>query len=312
MNLSVIICAHNPRGAYMDRVLTALKSQTLSTRYWELIVVDNASSERLAERFDLSWHAYARHIRENDLGLTQARLRGIAESSGEILVFVDDDNVLDPTYLSTASTLAQNYSFLGSWGAGLIEPEFEKAPAPQHQPYLIYLTLRNEHRASWSNSFDCWPSIPKGAGLCVRRQVAERYALELRGDAMRSQLDRRGQSLDGAGDIDLAFTPARLNLGWGTFPELRLTHLIPRGRTEEDYLIRIMQASVASTVILRARIGIEAMQPPSRLGLAVQALQIFLRKGVTAAKFHVAYHQGAINGFRRLHEATVFETATSS
>ena len=40
------------------------------------------------------------------LGLTPARLRGIRESRGELLVFVDDDNVLERDYLEVALALA--------------------------------------------------------------------------------------------------------------------------------------------------------------------------------------------------------------
>ena len=92
--IAVIICTHNPRPDYLTRVLDALKAQTLPKEEWELLLVDNASTERLAETWELSWHPRARQIREDELGLTPARLRGIRESGGDCLVFVDDDNVL--------------------------------------------------------------------------------------------------------------------------------------------------------------------------------------------------------------------------
>src|ERR1700722_2249773 len=97
--VSVIICSHNPRENYLRRVLDALRAQTLPAQEWELLLVDNASTEPLAGRFDLSWHPNARHVREEKTGLTPARLRGIAEANGELLVFVDDDNVLRSDYL---------------------------------------------------------------------------------------------------------------------------------------------------------------------------------------------------------------------
>ena len=91
--LSVIICTHNPREGILNRVLDALKAQTLPRGRWELLLVDNASKVPLDSQWDLTWHAQARHIREEELGLTPARLRGIRESQGKLLVFVDDDNV---------------------------------------------------------------------------------------------------------------------------------------------------------------------------------------------------------------------------
>ena len=93
-SLSVIICTHNPRSDYLSRVLQALDSQSLSKESWELLLIDNASEKILSTEIDLSWHPNSRHIREEQLGLTPARLRGIKESVGEILIFVDDDNVL--------------------------------------------------------------------------------------------------------------------------------------------------------------------------------------------------------------------------
>lgn len=41
VDISVIICTHNPRSDYFEKVLNALKAQTLSTAQWELLLVDN-------------------------------------------------------------------------------------------------------------------------------------------------------------------------------------------------------------------------------------------------------------------------------
>ena len=46
-SISVIICTHNPRMDYIDKVLSALKSQSLSQQEWELLLVDNASKKIL-------------------------------------------------------------------------------------------------------------------------------------------------------------------------------------------------------------------------------------------------------------------------
>ena len=83
--LSVVICTHNPRPAYFSKCLEALRSQTLPLG-WELVIVDNRSDTPLADRMDLAWRPGARMIREETLGLTPARLRGIRESKGDLLV----------------------------------------------------------------------------------------------------------------------------------------------------------------------------------------------------------------------------------
>src|ERR1039457_2192213 len=94
--LSVILCTHSPRSNYIRRRLEGLKAQTLPKDQWELLLIDNASEVLLANVLDISWHPLARHVREDELGSTPARLRGIRESKGELLAFADDDNVLAP------------------------------------------------------------------------------------------------------------------------------------------------------------------------------------------------------------------------
>lgn len=126
-SVSVIICAHNPKPDYLQRALEALKAQTLPRSEWELLLIDNASKEPLASAWDLSWHPRGRHVREDQLGLTAARLCGIKDSTGELLVFVDDDNVLNPDYLSNALEISLSKTCVGAFGGNVVG-EFEAAP----------------------------------------------------------------------------------------------------------------------------------------------------------------------------------------
>jgi glycosyltransferase involved in cell wall biosynthesis len=50
--VSVVICAHNPRTDYLERVFKALKNQSIKNEKWELLLIDNASKENLAERWN--------------------------------------------------------------------------------------------------------------------------------------------------------------------------------------------------------------------------------------------------------------------
>jgi glycosyltransferase involved in cell wall biosynthesis len=83
-------------------VHSGLQRQTLPLYSWEYLIIDNNSQPSLAENVDLGWHPYARVVREEQLGLTAARLRGIKESTAALLVFVDDDNVLAADFLEQA------------------------------------------------------------------------------------------------------------------------------------------------------------------------------------------------------------------
>jgi glycosyltransferase involved in cell wall biosynthesis len=112
-DLSVVICSHNPRADHFHRTLNSLKEQVLPLGKWELILVDNASAHPLAATWDLSWHPHGRHVAESKLGLSVARQRGMREAVSDLLVFVDDDNVLDKTYLLNAVAVSHNWPLLG-------------------------------------------------------------------------------------------------------------------------------------------------------------------------------------------------------
>src|SRR5208282_4410819 len=129
LNLSVIVCAHNPRADYLAHTLDGLRAQTLPRQHWELIIVDNASREPIDGIVDLGWHPQSSVHCEPTPGLTVARLRGIAAARAPLIVFVDDDNALAPDYLAQAAALAEAWPRLGVFGCGTYTPAWEEAPA---------------------------------------------------------------------------------------------------------------------------------------------------------------------------------------
>jgi glycosyltransferase involved in cell wall biosynthesis len=247
--LTVILCTHNPRPEFLREVLAHLKQQTLPVADWEFLLIDNASASPLADTWDLSWHPHARHVRENELGLTPARLRGIAEAKHDVIVFVDDDNLLAPDYLSQVRRIAEQWPMLGIWG-GAIRPRFE-SPAPAWtRPHWGMLAIVECTQARWSNLPDRGDTRPCGAGMIVRTPVARRYAEQLRTDARRKALGRRGNALTSAEDTDLVLTALDLGYGSGVFPELQVEHIIPAGRLEESYLLRLAENMQCSGELL--------------------------------------------------------------
>lgn len=246
--VSVVICTHNPRSDYLSRVLQALIFQTLPKELWELLLIDNASERILSKEIDLSWHPHSRHIREEQLGLTPARLRGIKESVAEIIIFVDDDNVLDSDYLEVALQISKNYPLIGAWG-GQIRPEFEEQPPEWTKPHWGLLAVNEFDTDRWSNVRHAGTE-PYGVGLCVRKVVADKYADVTLSDPRRINLDRKGNSLSCGGDTDIALTSCDIGLGMGRFVALAVNHLIPPSRLEESYLVKIYEQGICSTIIL--------------------------------------------------------------
>jgi len=269
--LSVIICTHNPRRDYLDRTLDSLRAQTLPTSEWELLLVDNASKEPLANSVDLSWHPRGRHALEISLGLTPARVCGIRETASDLLLFVDDDNVLQPDYLAVLLELAADHMQLACFGSGRLEPEFEQQPAPEYMARLHCLALRTVPSAKWSNV----PSdgiIPWGAGMAVRRPVAERVSELFSSCPIRKQLGRNGKQLLGNEDTEFSFVACDMGFGKGLFPALRITHLIPARRVAPEYLQAIVRGAKFSEVLLAYAHGdpLPAIPPPPTLGYALR------------------------------------------
>lgn len=285
--LSVIICAHNPRRAFLERVLQALQEQTLPREQWEFVLVDNASQTPLREQYDLAWHPRGRIVREEALGLTMARLCGIRETTGEVLVFVDDDNLLDRNYLAEVLRLAGEWPPLGVWG-GRIEPEWESPPAEWTRPYWPYLALNFLDRPKWGNVTGSLEAAPCGAGLVLRRAVAEAYATGVRTNEKRQKLGRRGDMLTSGEDTDIVLTATDLGYGFGVFPSLKLTHIIPAGRVAEDYLVRLYKGVQYSLFIVKAMRGLHLPPLPSR---GQRLLNAYARRRMSPRerRFHDAY-----------------------
>ena len=301
LELTVIICTHNPRPDYLDRVLAALRQQTLPKDHWELLVIDNASDRVLASEWDLSWHPQARHIREDELGLTPARLRGIAEARGDVFVFVDDDNLLHQNYLEKALQIAEDHPFIGAWG-GTIRGEFEIEPEERTRPLLGYLALREFSDPLWSNIPGNLSAYPSGAGLCVRAAVAREYVRQVSADPRRRKLGRVGELLSSGEDYDLIETGCDLGMGFGNFPGLVMTHLIPRHRLQLDYLIRLMQGCTASGVMSQyLRSGIVPPEP-SRLRVTARFLFKYLTESRHQARIFRAQKAALRAGIQAVHE----------
>lgn len=247
-SLSVILCTHNPKHAFLSRVLQGLKKQTLDFSGWELIIVDNDSEKPVKDQFDISWHPNSRFVLETKLGLTHARLHGISAATGELLVFFDDDNVPNPDYLEQAREIAFSYPFIGAFGGNQIG-EFEIDPPEHLRKYLGMLAVREIDRDKWSNLY-IWDTTPVGAGMVIRKNVAMRYAENVQLDKLRGMMDRKGKSLLSAGDNDMAYTACDMGYGMGLFQSLYLIHIIPKSRLDEKYFLNLTKYMTTSSILL--------------------------------------------------------------
>ena len=91
--LSLIVATYN-RAEQLLTTLWSVAAQTAPAAEWECVVVDNNSTDDTAARFEefLSAHPGLplRRVSETRQGLSWARNRGIAETTGDIVAIIDD------------------------------------------------------------------------------------------------------------------------------------------------------------------------------------------------------------------------------
>jgi len=265
---------------------------------WQLILVDNASSSTLTS-YDLSWHPNGRYVLESELGLSFARRCGIMESTSDIIVFVDDDNVLEPNFLSSAVTIGRQRPRLGAWGGSVIA-EFETRPSAGVMKHIGYLALRTRTSPCSSASLSCADAVPIGAGMCVRSVVANAY-IEQSGSQI-NLTGRKGGELSGYDDVEICHVACKMGFEIGTFPELRLLHLIPSQRVSEDYLVRLIGATDYSGFLLNYKwYGIIPKSPLSLYNMAAFAKHTIL-DGRTERRIGLARARARSAARRRIRE----------
>ena len=249
--ISVVICTHNPRADYLARTLAALRAQTLPAFRWELLVVDNCSEPALAGSLDLGWHPGSRILREERLGLAHGRVCGLENTTGGLIVFVDDDNVMADDFLENVLKIAEAWPMLGTWG-GRVTAQFEEPPPDWLLPFTHHLAVSKCSQTVWS-SFVTDRALPVGAGLCLRRSVADVYLAKTRTDPMHSRFGRTKKKEAVAGDDQyICLCAETIGLGSGKFPQLRLEHIIPPSRTTPAYFLRVARGNAHGAMLLHA------------------------------------------------------------
>lgn len=140
MHLTVIICAYNAANR-LPACLQALALSTLKNDLWDVLVVDNASRDETALVAIREWRrsdVELRVVQESTPGLLHARQCGVRHSLGDVLVFVDDDNLLSPTYLEAvreAFLLDPHLAIFG--GRGIARFEAESPPWVGNSPRYL-------------------------------------------------------------------------------------------------------------------------------------------------------------------------------
>ena len=97
--LSVVLTTYN-RASYLKKALISLAGQNLSNDEYEVIVIDDGSSDntrdivRTIDPIMPMKYAY-----QQNSGLASAKNHGLFLSNGDIVLFLDDDDISDPNLI---------------------------------------------------------------------------------------------------------------------------------------------------------------------------------------------------------------------
>ncbi len=190
------LCSHN-HADRLRRTLGDLGRLDSPVRGWELVAVDNASSDATpALLADTAWRPEGvpvRVVREMKLGLSNARNRAIEEARGEYILFVDDDETPDSAWLQAYEQAIVNNrpDALG----GRIEVMFEQGerPAWLQDELLGFLGQLN-------HGDECWLTETGtpfyGGNFAVRQDLFDAVG------GFDTELGRKGSVNDGGEDTE--------------------------------------------------------------------------------------------------------------
>jgi glycosyltransferase involved in cell wall biosynthesis len=247
---TVVICCHNSEPR-LSRTLECVAGQLgLDPGQWDVLVVDNASSDNTSTSAVTIWRALSspvplKTVSEPRIGLAYARITGILESRRQFVCFVDDDNHLAPDWLANAMaalTATPEAAAIGGATYGVFEDTpplwFEEAQAG----YAVGTQAPTSGDVTDTRGY-LW-----GAGLCLRRAAV--VTLLCQGFTF-TQAGRAGRTLGSGDDSELCLA-LRL-AGWRLLYDnrLRLGHYMPRSRLRWPYAVRLFRGHGRSRIHLR-------------------------------------------------------------
>jgi glycosyltransferase involved in cell wall biosynthesis len=260
--VSVVVATYN-RVELLSRCLDSLLAQTLSQSEFEIIVVDNNSTDGTAEfaKRIAEQHSCVRYVHESQQGVSPARNRGCREARGTYVAFIDDDAIADVDWVERALDCFRT-----------VRPRPQAVGGP-------ILALYLEGKPAWFTddlASYSWGEQPRflrpdeafyGSNLFVDREVFEVV------QGFDSRLGPTGDSLFYGEEIlfferlwEMIGPEARFYYS----PQVRTFHMIPASRTTARYALRY--AFVAGQTFAKRRFD-DHLPLRARLALLVSQLR---------------------------------------
>lgn len=237
LDVSVAIPAYNG-ATRLPKILDKLLNQIgVEQLRWEIIIVDNNSSDNTSEIIQNYQKIYdgncrLRYFLESEQGAAFARLRAVREARGELIAFLDDDNLPAADWLAQAYTFGLEHPQAGAW-SGQIHGNFEVKPPENFERIQAFLAIREDGLNS--HLFDAENlKLPPGAALVVRKEVwCENVPQRPNLSGKLPGILVQGDDYEPLLYIHYA--------GWQIWynPTMHTYHQIPHWRLEKDYLLTL-------------------------------------------------------------------------
>jgi glucosyl-dolichyl phosphate glucuronosyltransferase len=187
--ISCVICTYN-RDKFIIMCLESLSRQNAPKEQFEVIVVDNASTDGTAnlvksflnEHSDLPF----RYVFEPKKGLSNARNRGIEEAKGEIVLYLDDDAESEPNLISEMISFFEEHPEASGAG-GRILPIYSEMPEPEWASKWLNGYFAKMDPGGSTRVFKGRMKYPFGCNMAYRKKYLEEIGgfntkLAFRGD----------------------------------------------------------------------------------------------------------------------------------
>jgi glycosyltransferase involved in cell wall biosynthesis len=229
--LSIAICTYN-RAALLNRVLDSLTNQTPAGAEFEILIVDNGSTDKtrdvVTER--QLQDSRIRYIVEPEPGIAHARNRAMAKARGEYLAFIDDDAWAEPDWIKNLLAPFQTVTPRPDCVVGPVSLVWEGNRPDWFPARFESLLCRYEMGDS--------PRFLDADGyLLTTNSLFHRETL-LKLGGMRTDLGHKRKALIGGEDNDI-FNRLIAN-GHRVYyqPSARVNHPVPKERQTRRFLLR--------------------------------------------------------------------------
>ena len=171
MTLSIIICSYN-RSSYIEAAFDSLYNQSSGLDSFEIIIVDNNSTDNTADVFK-NWRAsHANgsftYLTESKQGASFARNTGAAAAKGQWLCFMDDDAIANSSYVENIIKHIETKPAVVGFG-GRIIPKYIPSE-PKWMSYYVSSLVGNFDYAPTACAFENG-KYPLESNMIVRKEI---------------------------------------------------------------------------------------------------------------------------------------------